>query len=145
MNEMQLVRLADLDKIKSAYEVYKHCMYMPTTEIFDKKIAEWMTDKRIRVYGCIYNGALRGIIVLSLLSDENAEIIGIAVDENYRGKGIASYMIKEICEKHSLKVLSAETDDDAVLFYQRTGFEITKKIKAYKDGEVVRYECILRM
>lgn len=42
MNEMQLVRLIDADKIKAVYEVYKYCMYMPTKEKFGKKIAEWM-------------------------------------------------------------------------------------------------------
>lgn len=144
MNKMQLVSLTDMDKIKSTYEVYKYCMYMPTKEKFDKKIAEWMSDGKIQIYGCICNGSIRGMIVLLLLSDENAEILGISVDENYRGNGVATYMICEVCAKHSLKVLNAETDDDAVVFYQRMGFEVTKKIKIYKDCEVVRYECILR-
>ncbi len=76
-------------------------------------------------------------------SDENAEILGLSVDENYRGNDIVSYMIHEVCKKHLLNVLNAETDDDAVLFYQRIEFEVTKKMKAYKDCEVIRYECIL--
>ncbi|WP_239984546.1 hypothetical protein [Lentibacillus sediminis] len=48
-------------------------------------------------------------------------------------------MIKFICNKHSLQFISAETDKDAVVFYQNLGFQITSLGEKYPGVE--RFLC----
>lgn len=37
----------------------------------------------------------------------------------------------------------AQTDDDAIGFYRRSGFEAEKVVIEYPDGAAVRYNCVL--
>ena len=71
------------------------------------------------------------------------EIKHIAVSRNARGNGIGSKMIQFICKKYKLEFISAETDKDAVEFYQRYGFKITSLGEKYPGVE--RFWCELEI
>lgn len=132
--------------IKSAevYEVYKYCMYLPTKGKYDAKVDDWLKNKKIKAFAYYEEDTIKGVLVMLLIDEENAEILGISVAPSSRGQGVGSYMIRKFRERYQLKVIIAETDDDAVGFYVWNGFEAKKQMKIYDGQEVVRYHCVLR-
>lgn len=136
-------QLTESIKSNDAYAIFKHCMYMPTKKKYILKVDNWLSDERIIVYGCFEEKHIKGIIVVSLEENDNAEILGISVDTKYRKQGIGSYMIKQIVDKYTLKSLIAETDAESVGFYRKNGFEIRENIKNYDEQEIIRYMCKL--
>lgn len=134
----QLIESINSDE---AYEIFRYCMYMPTKKKYELKVDSWLRNENIKVYGYFEERQIKGIVVISLEENDVAEIIGISVDTKYRNQGIGSYMIKQIVGIYSLKSLIAETDDDAVEFYKKNGFEIREDIRVYNGEEVVRYIC----
>jgi ribosomal protein S18 acetylase RimI-like enzyme len=50
-------------------------------------------------------------------------------------------MVRFVCDKHSLKFISAETHKDAVEFYRKYGFKITSLGEKYLGVE--RFLCKL--
>lgn len=129
---------------EEAYRVFAPCMYRPTWERFRERAEAWMRDDSARLLGTVEQGRLVGICVARLTEARAAVIEGIAVDAARRGQGIGKRLIRELCKRFDLTVLAAETDDDAVAFYRRCGFETAAMTARYGDSECVRYRCILR-
>lgn len=140
---MEIKELSDIHETFEAYEVYKHCMYMPTFEKYNQQIASYLQDESIKIFACCDNDIIKGIIVILFFEYNQAEILGIAVDTSERGRGIGSYMINTIKDTYALKVINAETDDDAVGFYKKFGFETTRIVKEYDEQKYIRYKCRL--
>ena len=141
--ELKLIQLTDRKEILSTYNIYKFCMYMPTEEKFNKKIDTFLNDDSIKIFACLYQEKIKGVIVISFLERYKIEIIGIAVEKSDRNKGIGTYMINKIVNEYGLISVLAETDDDAIDFYRRSGFGITECIKNYDGETVIRYRCEL--
>jgi len=76
-------------------------------------------------------------------SEAAAEIIGIAVSEKLRCRGLGKQLILSAMELEGIGRIEAQTDDDSIGFYRRCGFSEEKSIIDYPDGSVVRYNCIL--
>ena len=136
--------LKDLAETLAAYDVYKHCMYMPTKEKYELRAKAWLQDESVKVYACFDNRNIKGIVVISMQNSQTAEILGISIDSCFRRQGIGSFMIKQVIETHNIVELYAETDDDAVAFYAKNGFKVTAHIKNYGGQSVVRYHCVLK-
>ena len=141
--ELELIELTHKNEVCKTYEIYKHCMFMPTEEKFNKKIDQFLNDNSIKIFACFNEGEIEGVIVVSFVEQSKIEIIGIAVDLSARGKGIGSHMINQIVDDYSLISVYAETDNDAVGFYQKNGFNITEFYETYDGETVVRYKCEL--
>lgn len=135
--------LTQIEDMIRNYDIYKHCMYMPTKEKYKIKVNEWLQDEHIKIYACFKEEMIKGVIVVLLQSEQRAEILGISVAANSRGQGIGSYMIQKIRERYCLVELRAETDDDAIAFYEKCGFRTRVHTEIYNGESVVRYECIL--
>ena len=141
--ELNLMELTDKNEICKTYEIYKDCMFMPTKEKFNKKIDQFLNDNSIKIFACLNQVEVEGVIVVSFVEQSKIEIIGIAVDLSARGKGIGSYMINQIVNDYSLISVYAETDNDSVVFYQKNDFSITEFYETYEGETVVRYKCEL--
>lgn len=141
--ELELIELTHKNEVCKTYEIYKHCMFMPTEEKFNKKIDQFLNDNSIKIFACLNQGEIEGVIVVCFVEQSKIEIMGIAVDLSARGKGIGSYMINQIVNDYSLISVYAETDNDAVGFYQKNGFSITEFYETYDGETVVRYKCEL--
>ena len=141
--ELELIELTHKNEVCKTYEIYKHCMFMPTEEKFNKKIDQFLNDNSIKIFACFNQVEIEGVIVVSFVEQSKIEIIGIAVDLSARGKGIGSYMINQIVNDYSLISVYAETDNDAVGFYQKNGFSITEFSEIYDGETVIRYKCEL--
>ena len=77
-------------------------------------------------------------------SEAAAEIIGIAVSDDARRKGIGKELIRRVMESEGLERVIARTDDDSIGFYRKCGFSEERIVTEYPDGQAVRYNCILK-
>ena len=141
--EFDLIELKDKSDVLGVYDIYKHCMYMPTEEKFNRKMNTFLDDDSVKIFACLYQKEIRGIIVISFLEQCKIEIMGIAVEATVRSEGIGSYMINCLVDKYGLVSVLAETDTDAVDFYRKNGFDIKELSKIYAGETVVRYICKL--
>ena len=141
--DLKLRELTLKNEILQTYEIYKHCMFMPTEEKFNNKVDLFLNDIFIKIFACFEQDKIVGIMVVSFKEQKKIEIIGIAVDVSARGKGIGSYMINQVINNYGLLSVYAETDNDAVWFYQKNGFNIVEFSETYDGETVVRYKCEL--
>lgn len=141
--ELELIELTHKNEICQTYEIYKHCMFMPTEEKFNKKIDRFLNDNSVKIFACFNQAKIVGIIVVSFAEQNKIEILGIAVELSARGKGIGSYMINQVINNYCLLSVYAETDNDAVGFYRKNNFCITEFYETYDGETVVRYKCEL--
>ncbi len=121
-------------------EILKYSQFNPTKEKLSKLMQKYHEDKDVFPFASFDGDKISGVIVVQKIENETYEIIDIAVDENYRGQGIASKLIDYVIEKLNIKILFAETDDDAVGFYEKYGF----KTENIKNKEYTRYKCTLK-
>ena len=140
---MNLIELTHKNDILQTYEIYKHCMFMPTEEKFNKKVEQFLNNNSVKIFACFSHGKIVGVMAVSFKEQKKIEIIGIAVDVSTRGKGIGSYMINQVINNYGLLSVYAETDNDAVGFYRKNGFNIMEFSETYGDETVVRYKCEL--
>ena len=139
--DLKLTELNSKTDIGKAYDIYKHCMFMPTEEKFNKKCDQFINDNSVKVFACLSRGTIVGVIVISFVEQHSIEILGIAVDISARGKGIGTYMISRVVSDYGLLSVYAETDNDAVGFYRKNGFAITEFSEKYNEETVIRYKC----
>ena len=118
-------------------------MFLPTEEKFNKKIDQFLNDNSIKIFACLNEGEIEGVIVVCFVEQSKIEIMGIAVGLSARGKGIGSYMINQIVKYYGLISVYAETDNDAVGFYLKNNFSVTEFCETYGDETVLRYKCEL--
>ena len=140
---MNLIELTHKNDVLQTYEIYKHCMFMPTEEKFNKKVEQFLNNNSVKIFACFSHGKIVGIMVVSFKEQKKIEIIGIAVDVSTRGKGIGSYMINQVINNYGLLSVYAETDNDAVGFYRKNGFNIMEFSETYDGATVVRYKSEL--
>ena len=140
---MNLIELTHKNDILQTYEIYKHCMFMPTEEKFNKKIDLFLNDNSVKIFACLNQGKIIGVMVVSFIEEKKIEIIGIAVEVSARGKGVGSYMINQVVNNYGLLSVCAETDNDAVGFYRNNGFSITEFFEIYDGETILRYKCEL--
>ena len=140
---MKLVELTHKNNVLQTYEIYKHCMFMPTEEKFNNKVDLFLNDIFVKIFACFEQDKIVGIMIVSFKEQKKIEIIGIAVDISARDKGIGSYMINQVINNYDLLSVYAETDNDAVGFYRNNDFGIVEFSETYGNETVVRYKCEL--
>ena len=141
--DLKLRELTLKNEILQTYEIYKHCMFMPTEEKFNKKVDLFLNDNSVKIFACFEQDKIMGIMVVSFKEQKKIEIIGIAVDVSTRGKGIGSYMINQVINNYDLLSVYAETDNDAIEFYRKNGFNIMEFSETFGAEAVIRYKCEL--
>ena len=123
------------------YEIYSQCMYAPTYEKFAEKASAYLNSKNTAIYGYHENTALLGVIVLQAKSPNTTEIIGIAVDRTHQHRHIGKELVQYAAAIGRYAKLYAETDDDAVTFYEHCGFEVEAFQTAYNGIPCRWYRC----
>ena len=137
----ELLELTTKNELLPLYEVYKDCMYLPNEDKYREKIQSWLMDDWIHIFACVHDSKRKGLLVLKFTSTDQAEIIGLSVEEGCRKQGHGTFLIEKIQEHFPKLKLAAETDADAVGFYSKTGFKITEIQKNYGGEMVIRYLC----
>lgn len=140
---IQLVEKLECLLTEDAFNIYQQCMYTHTYETYRNKVNDYISDRNTRIYICHVEDNIAGIVVLTLTGDESAELMGIAVHSSFQKQGIGSFLVRESANKMRIHRITAETDDDAVGFYKKMGFDISREVKYYGGKGVVRYHCSL--
>lgn len=118
-------------------EILAACVFDSSPEGMAYKISKYQANPDMLFYGYQVNGELVGVCGFEE-HESRVEIYHIAARESARGKGVGSAMITALQEKYR-KAIEAETDDDAVGFYRKCGFETT----AIQKYNVRRWVCVL--
>jgi len=100
--------------------------------------AKIRSRESLQLYGWIEDEKIVGVCSFEVHADF-VEILTIAVAESVRGRGIGGSMIRKLQENYNLQI-EAETDDDAVKFYCKCGFETT----AIRKNDTRRWTCVLK-
>ena len=117
--------------------------YMPTEEKMLLLADEYEADESISVFTCVEEDVAVGVIVVRVATEGSFEMLGIAVEADFREKGIGSMLISYVIEHFPVGQICAETDDDAVGFYRKYGFDIKSLGEKYPG--VVRYLCTYKL
>ncbi|MGE7859488.1 GNAT family N-acetyltransferase [Bacillus mobilis] len=91
--------------------------------------------------GTFYKYEEKACIGIEIIGANKARICHIAVVPQYRYKGIALQMIKDVLRLHQLTYVEAETDKEAVEFYKKIGFQVKSLGEKYPGVE--RFQCYL--
>jgi predicted N-acetyltransferase YhbS len=67
----------------------------------------------------------------------------LAVEHGHRGVGLGRRLVMSVRDAVPGAQVTAETDDDAVAFYRRTGFAVTALPRDPRWPHVQRYRCVL--
>jgi ribosomal protein S18 acetylase RimI-like enzyme len=102
----------------------------------------FINDPSVRVLVCESRGKRVGMMVLKR-SGTVAEILGIAVSEELRRRGIGRHMVRFAMGSEGLERVEAQTDGDSIGFYRKCGFAEERSVVDYPDGSVARYNCVL--
>ena|SRR5205085_8739046 len=105
----------------------------------ERKIQKTLSDynrPNHHLIGAFSDDILIGIIGVEI-TDEICAIKHISVSDENRMKGIGKQLIIYIVHHFSIKNFIAETDDDAVDFYRKCGFQCTSFESPYGK----RYRC----
>jgi len=117
--------------------------YMPTEEKLRRVADKYEADSNIFAFAHRENGLVGGTILLRRLFNDDFEILSIATDANHRNHGIASRLISFAASELKCASIQAETDDDAVGFYRKYGFDIISLGEKYPG--TIRYLCTLQL
>ncbi len=128
---------------KSIYFLLAPSVFNPTPERLLSRAEKYQADEKVKAYTYSENGEYKGIIVFKI-EDNTAEILDIAVKPEYQGKGIGSRLINYIFSQFAVNKVTAETDDDAIVFYKKYGFTVTDA-KLNRDTKRYVCECIKRI
>lgn len=128
-----------------SFRVYAECMYRPTAERFAQVANDLKNRLGVSIFAYLEADRVQGIIAVEAASRQTAVILGIAVDAACRRNGIGRRLIAETAARLDLGVLTAETDDDAVCFYRRCGFQTVAFEKTFGREACRRYRCTLRL
>lgn len=67
----------------------------------------------------------------------------IAVEEDSQHRGLGGALVSAVTQRPNGRAVYAETDDDAVEFYRRSGFQVVAKPRDPRWPERKRYACTL--
>ena len=141
---MKVAVCEDTDWLLSeeAYSIYAPCMYHPTCEDYKTQMEGFLQASSVKVFVCEDRNRKTGMMVLKF-SEADAEIIGIAVSEKLRRRGIGKQLIQSVIKSEEIERIKAQTDDGSIGFYRKCGFSEEKTVVEYSDGSAVRYNCVL--
>ena len=137
-----MYRIVDIScslKNDSVLEILKQSVFDPTKEKVIKRATYYENKDGIVSYGYIYDDMILGLIVLDNTSKDEMIILDIAVKKDKQKLGIGRDLLNYVICELKPRILVAETDDDAVGFYEKNKFKIANLGEKYSNNN--RYEC----
>ena len=89
------------------------------------------------------DGELVGCVGVEIPMPGRATVRHVGVSPGQRNQGIGRDMLFQLARELKLSQLIAETDEEAVGFYQRCGFEVESLGEQYPGVE--RFRCTLEL
>lgn len=122
---------------KHIYSLLAPSVYFATDQKLQTRAQEYYNSPNTYVYTFLLDGEYAGIVVFSV-KGSIATINDIAVKFEYTQKGIGRKLVMYILSAFTVDTIIAETDDDAVGFYKKIGFEISNVDTKF---DINRYIC----
>lgn len=139
----QIVEAKSILKNKNLLAVLAESVYNPTEERLISRADKYIINPNTAVYTNKENDTYKGIIVIDISNINAIEILDIAVSASFQKSGIGSSLINHCINMFHPDEIIAETDDDAVEFYKKYGFDILSLGDKYRVG-IIRYQCTLK-
>ena len=111
----------------------------PTPERLEQICQRYRQHSRWKIMGYESDGRVIGCIGIEISEPTQGVVRCISVLPSERNKGIGRSMLNEIVELTGLTSLIAETDREAVDFYQKCGFQVESLGEIYPHVE--RFRC----
>lgn len=127
---------------KCILDIISLSQYLPTEEKLNHLADKYESDANVFTFACEVNGIACGVIILNRLSNDEFEILSIATSPSVRNKGVASKLISFAIEVLKCSTVRAETDNDAIEFYRKYGFQILSLGEKFPG--TIRYLCTLK-
>jgi ribosomal protein S18 acetylase RimI-like enzyme len=105
----------------------------------DKAIQYYRSQSELRVLGFKPAGVLEAIIAIEIRRPHEGAIQHIVVQPKARHHGMGRELVAQSRAQLELSTLTAETDRNAVGFYERSGFRVTSLGEKYPGVE--RFSC----
>ena len=140
----QIVNTKSILKNKELLSVLAGCVFNPTEERLYNRADKYLINPNAAVYAMKDNDVYKGIIIMDVSNISAVEILEIVVATNFQESGIGSSLINHCISIFHPVVIIAETDDDAVGFYKKFGFDILTLGDKYGAG-IMRYKCTLNI
>jgi len=111
-------------------------LFQPTPETIARVIERCRTNDERNLWGIVNEEQVLGVIEYYIRDVNTVYVANFAVKEDYRKQGIGRFIIDALQEKCKLP-LELETDDDAIDFYRKCGFEVTP----FEKNGIQRWKC----
>lgn len=118
-----LINLKTYYNLTELKSLLAECMW-PDDERISLELDCYLTDDSRGLYGEVIHHRLAGLIGIVPYSEEAVELKHIAVNPQYRRLGLGTKLIYEYMHSYHPAKIIAETDQDAIGFYSKIGFEI---------------------
>ena len=99
-------------------------VFNPTEERLLNRAKKYQ-EENTNIYAYKADGEYKGIVIFKT-QNNSATILDIAVNPECRRRGIGGKLMDFIYEQFKAEEINAETDDDAIAFYLKCGFEIAE-------------------
>lgn len=129
-----MINLKNYKDQEEIINLLAECMY-PDEERVKKEYERYKNNQRRILLGSIENEKLVGIIGVIWLSELDVELKHIVIAASNRRQGLGKKMIEEFIEENFIRRIEVETDKNAVNFYKKIGFNITRLGEQYPGVE----------
>jgi ribosomal protein S18 acetylase RimI-like enzyme len=101
---------------------------------------EYKRDKSAKIIGCLADEKLVGIVGYTTTPEKTLYIKQIAVVPEHQRQSIGKQLIEFLLKEYNVSKIEAQTDQEAVEFYRKLGFECKPAESEYEN----RFQCTLK-
>jgi ribosomal protein S18 acetylase RimI-like enzyme len=127
----------------SVQSLLSHSIGFPTAVKLEMVCRQFQSESNWMLRGYELDSDMVGCIGVEILQPGRATVRHIAVMLERRHQGIGRSMLRQLSNELKLEWLIAETDSDALGFYQQCGFDVESLGELYPGVE--RFRCTLRL
>ncbi|MBN2253437.1 MAG: GNAT family N-acetyltransferase [Kosmotogaceae bacterium] len=131
-----MIKEVEFDNLPGRFrEIFSGCLGRP--EQSDEVLKMYQAPER-RLFVMRLGGSIVAVAGLKLHELEEPELLHLAVRKDKRRRGFGSTLIKAMMNSLMIDALAVWTDEDAVGFYEKIGFNIVNEIQT--QNGLIRYK-----
>ncbi|PXF34974.1 acetyltransferase [Mesotoga sp. SC_4PWA21] len=131
-----MIREVEFDNLPGRFrEIFSGCLGRP--EQSEEVLKMYRAPER-RLFVMRQEGSIVAVAGLKLHELEEPELLHLAVRKDKRRRGFGRTLIKTMIDAFIIDTLAVWTDEDAVGFYEKIGFNIVNEIQTLNG--LVRYK-----
>jgi len=136
-----LINVKDRVREQEIVDILETCVF-PDPERLERVVLDYAEQPDMELYGYESEDEVVGVVGFRRIEGDEVRILHLGVKPECRGAGFGRGLILELIEMTNPRTVLAETDEEAVEFYRRIGFEIESLGERYPGVE--RFRCTYR-